>query len=202
MRKKLIVFGSILLISSTVLFVVLLTFMIMKSRNAPSRGAVVRAIQELSRLETASFTVDTIIDKGNRDNVIQEFLFGDSIILIARGEVIAGFDLSKVTEDDIEVNNTEITVKLPPPMILTSRLDNEATRVYDRKKGIFTSGQKDLESQVRTEADAQIVQEACASGILESASTNATQQITMVLNALGFEKVSVTIPHGNCPLSP
>ena len=60
------------------------------------RAAVIKEMRSLQRLETASFTIEKIIDGGTSGNVFQQFLFGDKILLIAHGQVIAGFDLSQI----------------------------------------------------------------------------------------------------------
>src|SRR5437868_6321278 len=59
-----------------------------------SGTAVVKEMRQLSRLETATFTIEKIIDAGTNGSAINKFLFGDRILLIANGQVIAGFDLS------------------------------------------------------------------------------------------------------------
>lgn len=112
-----------------------------------NQAAVIKEIQNLQRLETASFTIEKIIEGGKPSgNVFRDLLFGDRILLIAHGKVIAGFDLSPVTEDDIKVNGQTVTLTLSPPQILGTSLDSARTRVYDRRQGALSRGDKDLES--------------------------------------------------------
>src|SRR3990167_8963338 len=89
-------------------------------KNNSNRAAVIKQIQSLSRLETASFTIEKIIDQGTTgNNVFQRLLFGDKILLIAHGQAIAGFDLSKVTDQDIQVPGKKLRVNFPPPWLLS-----------------------------------------------------------------------------------
>lgn len=163
------------------------------------RAAVIKEMRALQRLETASFTIEKIIDGGTTgNNVFQQFLFGDKILLIAHGQVIAGFDLSQISDQDLEINGTELKVTLPKPQILVSTLDNTQTKVYDRQKGILNPGEKDLESEARKAAEQSIREAACDGGILTQASDNARKQLTAFFLALGFTKVSIDIPEGNC----
>lgn len=161
-------------------------------------AAVVTEIQKLNRLETASFTIEKIIDAGVKGNAFSEILFGDRILLIAHGEVIAGFDFSKLSEDAIKVSGTTLELRLPPPRILSSKLDNDMTRVYDRKEGILTKGDKDLESEARKTAEVTIIEAACTAKILDTASENGKKQLTTLFKALGFQTVKMTIPQGKC----
>lgn len=162
------------------------------------RAAVIKEMRSLQRLETASFTVEKIIDGGTEGNVFQQFLFGDKILLIAHGQVIAGFDLSQISEKDVEVKDTTVRISLPAPQVLVATLDNTQTKVYDRTKGILNPGDKDLEAKAREAAEKSIRSAACDGGILRQASDNARKQLTGFLSALGFTQISIDIPEGTC----
>lgn len=163
------------------------------------RAAVIKEIRSLQRLETASFTIEKIIDGGTTgNNIFQQFLFGDKILLIAHGSVIAGFDLSQISEKDIEVKDQTLRIVLPKPQILVATLDNTQTKVYDRQKGLLNPGEKDLETNARKAAEDSIRQAACDGGILTQASDNARKQLTSLFTALGFTQISIDIPQGDC----
>lgn len=160
--------------------------------------AVVKEIQKLQRLETSSYTVEKIIDAGTQGTRFQEFLYGDRILLIANGQIVAGFDFGQVKDSDIKIEGQKITLNLPAPMILFTRLDNEKTRVYDRQQGVLTKGEKDLEAEARSEAEISLRQAACDAGILNSAEENGRKQMIAFLTALNFTSVIVNIPKGSC----
>lgn len=163
-----------------------------------SRTAVVKQMRSLARLETAVFTIEKVIDGGTTGgNIFQRLLFGDKILLIAHGQVIAGFDLSQISEKDIIIEEKNVTVKLPAPTILVSTLDNSQTKVYDRQKGLLNDDDT-LESQVRQAAEASIRDAACDAGILQQASDNGRKQLTALFTSLGFETITFEIPQGTC----
>jgi hypothetical protein len=163
-----------------------------------SKQTVIKEMRELERLETASFTIEKVIDAGTSGGRIQELLYGDRILLIAHGEVIAGVDLSKLEEKDISIENGTIGLNLPPPQILVTRLDNEETRVYDRRQGILSRGNDNLESEARREAENAIKEAACTGGILNEAAKNARSQLTALFKTLGFTTVVINILPGTC----
>ena len=163
-----------------------------------SGTAVVTEIQKLSRLETASYTIEKVIDAGTQGNAFQELLFGDKILLIANGQVIAGIDFSQVSADNIQINGSTIIFTSPPPSIVFTRLDNESTRVYDRSTGLLSRGETDLETTARAQAEIVIRQAACDAGILDTAEENARKQLNSLFTALGFTAVTVNIPKGSC----
>jgi hypothetical protein len=165
-----------------------------------SSETVVKQIESLNRLETASYTIEKVIDAKTNGNAFQQFLFGDRLLLIAVGKVVAGFDLSKVTTQDSVVDNTNRTLKLtlPAPEILTTTIDNSQTRVYDRRSGLLTKGDPNLESQARTQAESVIRSAACTGGILSEASKNAQTQLITLFKATGFTSVTIITPSATC----
>lgn len=170
-----------------------------KSSLNTNQTSVIQEMRGLQRLETASFTIEKIIDSGSAgSNIFQNILFGNRILLIAHGQVIAGFDFSQFSEKDLYIKGDGIHLTLPKPQILVTTLDNAQTKVYDRQKGILNTSTEDLESEARAQAEKSIKQAACDGGILVQASDNGRKQITALLTALGFKQITIDIPQGDC----
>lgn len=163
-----------------------------------SEQTVIKQVQSLNRLETASYTIEKVIDVGTTGNKFSQFLYGDRILLIAHGTVIGGFDMSKVSKDSVDVKGEVLRVKLPSPEILVTKLDSDQTRVYDRRQGLLTKGDENLETEARSEAEKVIKDAACKGGILGEATKNARNQLTSLFKSLGFETVIIEIPEGSC----
>lgn len=164
-----------------------------------SRDAVVKEMRSLGRLETSSFSIEKIIEaKKDGGGPWRDILFGDKLLLIASGEVVAGYDLSALSDEDIEKEGSILRVKLPAPAIFSVRLDNEKTRVYDRDQGLLSRGDKDLESEARLAAEQSIREAACAAGILREAKENAVKQLGAILRVLGYPDSVIQSPDGSC----
>ncbi len=164
-----------------------------------SRDAVVKEMRSLGRLETSSFSIEKIIEaKTDEGGPWRDILFGDKLLLVAHGEVVAGYDLSGLSDADIEKAGDGLRVTLPAPEIFSVRIDNGKTRVYDRDQGLLARGDKDLETEARVAAERSIREAACAAGILGEAKTNAAKQIAALLGALGFPGSVVVSPDGSC----
>ena len=155
----------------------------------PNQATVVRQIQQLQRLETVRYTMDKIIS-GERDSAyLPKFLVSDRLLLVVHGEVIGGVDLTRLQPGDVTVRGRTVTVHLPSPEILVSRVDNAKTRVYSRDTGLFSSSDPNLESEVRQEAERQLQEAAEQDGILKTAQDNARSALITILKGLGFERV-------------
>jgi hypothetical protein len=166
-----------------------------------SAAAVTMRIRELNRLETTSYTIEKVIDVGVEGNTLENLLFGDRLLLIAQGDVIAGIDLNQLQEEDVIVSadGMSITLKLPPVRIFDVSLDNDETRVYDREQGLFAAPNQDLETIARQQGEQAILQTACEDGILQRATRDGKEAMGQFLGLLDFERVEVqTSPPEPC----
>jgi hypothetical protein len=200
MTKSLMTTFKLIILGAFILGGILL-FQQLKSSNIRinrDRAAVITQIKQLNKLETTVFSIEKIIDAHTSGNAFQRLLFGDNILLIAHGKVVAGIDLSQLNEDQINISDQSISITLPASEIFNSDLDESQTEVYDRTQGFLTKGNKNLESEARKAAEEEIRQAACEGGILTTAATSAKQQITALLQALNFTQIEVKVEAGKC----
>jgi hypothetical protein len=166
----------------------------MTGRAAPldtSSPSVVEKIRQLSRLETVDYSIDKIVEGARQNPYLPNFLAGDKLMLVARGDVIAGVDLSQLRASDVTVNGSHVQVRLPPAQLLGTRIDNGHTRVYSRTTGVLIEADPNLESEVRKAAEDQFTQAALADGVLDKARQNARASVSALLYGLGFKQVDV-----------
>lgn len=199
MKKYLVTF----LCGAVAVAVIMLLFWIWSSTGKTpfiDRAAVIRQVQSLNRLETASYSIDKVVETGTNYDRLREFLFGDKILLVAHGKAVAGVDLSALGENSIQTNGTTLTLQLPAPTLFSATLDAQETSVFSRSQGILTKGQLNLEADARRQAEAAIAEAACEGGILHEANQNAAKQLTALFTTVGFTTVTVrTTTPGTCP---
>jgi len=149
---------------------------------------IIRDVRSLARLETIQYTVEKVITAEQGQGSLS-VLFGDKLIFVAHGQVIAGVDLSKLGADDIEIKDGILYLTLPKPEIFVSALDNDKSYVYDRQTGLLTKGDVNLESSARRLAENEIEKAAVDDGILNLARQNAENYLTRLLSDLGYPDV-------------
>ena len=154
----------------------------------PDPVTVIRDIRTLARLETIQFTVEKIVtaDKGQGS---LEFFFGDQLVLVAHGVVIAGVDLAKMEIDDVWWDASILSVRLPAPEIFIATLDNDKSYVFDRETGILTRGDINLETAARQAAEDEIETAALEDGILEMARVNAESYLYRLFRSMDITDV-------------
>jgi hypothetical protein len=157
----------------------------------PDPVTIVNEVRVLARLETIQYSVEKVVTAETGQEVLGE-LFGDRILLIAHGYVIAGVDLSNLTQDDIAISGGLVEINLPDPEIFVATLDNQKTRVYNRETGLFYQGDPELETLARQSAEQEIYRSALEDGILQKANDNAEIFLERLLDDLGFDDVIFT----------
>ncbi len=153
----------------------------------PDPVTIIHEVRSLARLETIEYTVEKVITAETGQQL--GILFGDRLLLIAYGRVIAGVDLTKIESSDLTMQNGVLHVRLPSPEVFVASLDNEKSYVYDREQGLLTHGDTDLETRARQVAEAEILESAVADGILDQALSNAQNYLERLLRSLGYQEV-------------
>ena len=158
----------------------------------PTPRVTLNEIQTLGRLETVEYLMQVVVDEEKEAENLWTRVFGnDKIILIAKGEVVAGFDLGELSEVDVWVQGNRVTLVLPPPEIFYSRLDNEETLVYERDTGFLVKADQYLESTARLLAERRLLDWAEEHGILKKAEENGVIYFERLLGSLGFTDIKV-----------
>lgn len=159
----------------------------------PDRVVIVTEIQDLARLETASYSFEKIIraERGRQD--LLWGALGETLIFVAHGEVVAGVDLSKMQMQDLQVVDPEtVMVHLPEAEIFHVIPDEERSYVADRDTGLLVRADPQLETQVRRAAVAELRAAAEESDILARAEQNAEMYMDNFLRGLGFTNITFT----------
>lgn len=170
------------------------------------RSTVVQQIRNASELTTAVYAMETVVPT-KRDRTIGGYVIGTTTLLyIAYGEVRAGVDLSTLQASDLQITGDQLSLRLPPPKILDSKIDVTRSRVYDYDRGFLGLGPdaaSELQDLAQRKTLERIVSGACTGGLLQTASDRAKLVISQLLTTSGYKSISVeTQPPlpGTCPV--
>lgn len=94
----------------------------------------VGALRELNELATIEREDYLFVTRESGGTNLGEVFTGETVRLIAVGEVQAGINLETLNDDDIRINETTqtVTINLPEARILDVSLDESQTEVFDR----------------------------------------------------------------------
>lgn len=159
----------------------------------PDPVTIIREVQSLARLETIQYTIEKVITAEINQGVFGP-LFGDRLLFVAHGFVIAGVDLAEIGAEDFRLEDATLFVTLPDAEVFVATLNNDDSYVYDRETGVLRKSDQDLETTARQVAEQEILNAAMDDGILGQAQQNAEVYIERLLNTLGY--LNVVFEHG------
>ncbi|RLD07164.1 MAG: hypothetical protein DRI32_01430 [Chloroflexi bacterium] len=154
----------------------------------PDPITIIHEVRSLARLETIQYSIEKVITAEIGQGTF-DFLFGDRLLFVAHGIVIAGIDMEKLGPENMQLENGALYVTLPPAEVFIATLDNEKSYVYDRDTGVLSQGDTNLETTARQAAEAEIYKAALEDGILDLAQQNAEHFLEKFFAALGYENV-------------
>lgn len=159
----------------------------------PDPITIIHGVRALSRLETIQYSIEKVITAEVSPGTL-DILFGDRLLFVGHGVVIAGLDLEKIEPDDLWVREGVLYVRLPEPEIFIATLDNDKSYIYDRETGLLTHGDTNLETTARQVAEDEIEKAALADGILLQARRNGENYLYRLFLDLGFPEVIFVDP--------
>ncbi|HKJ27821.1 MAG TPA: DUF4230 domain-containing protein [Anaerolineales bacterium] len=154
----------------------------------PDPVTVIYDVRSLSRLETIHYSLEKVITAQSNQGD-WAFLFGDKLLFVAHGEVIAGIDLENLDPEDLELRDGTLYVNMPDAEVFVATLDNDKSYVYNRETGLLTEGDVNLETTARQAAEDAILEAALEDGILDQAEINAENYLVRLFRSLGYPEV-------------
>jgi len=154
----------------------------------PDPVTIIREVQSLARLETIQYSVQKVITAEVNQGVLGP-LFGDKLLLVAHGTVIAGVDLADLSIESLKLEGDTLHVNLPSAEVFVATLNNDKSHIYDRTTGILRKSDPQLETAARRVAEEEILNGAIEDGILEQAQLNAEIFLERFFNTLGYQRV-------------
>lgn len=192
--------------------------------NTITREGVVTRIQQLNRLQTVAFNVDTIITSERTGSWMKLWQDEQKALFIAKGRVQAGIDLSALTPEMVQVvqpaeplnvedksaqsidaNNPistmpQIIITIPPSEIFAVYLDD--IEIYDWQTGVFGMMQVDptILAQAQSMAKKEVLERACRGDVMTIALENAQTQLQQLFSLTGATVKVNTQGAGACQM--
>lgn len=142
------------------------------------------AEMEFAKTMTAEKEWQDLIEWTNIDDQIYDFLFKDKMIFNLEWRVVAGINLEKIETWDIITNlDWSVSIKLPEAEILYVKIDKND--IPDRQVWILAWWwYANMETEIREQAEKEMLEEAIEKGILEAATKNAHEALAWLLQEM------------------
>ena len=190
-----------------IIFLCVILYLVVTKKKHSNAGlrieteTLVESIRSLSELTTVSY-YEEIVLRGTKLSDFGKTPLGslardgfgkdtrDELVLVARGKVRAGVDLSKMGRDDLVVVGDTVVVTLPMPEYLDVIINPSDYDVF-AQSGTWTASQvKEVQNQTRE----RLLLGADSHMIKREAYKNACQSVESLLRTLGARNVRIEVP--------
>ena len=160
---------------------------------------VVTEIRKISEFTSACYYEEIVlVKKKTEDNKVLSSISPrlsklpiaqskSELVIIAKGKVRAGFDLSGLTENDIRIKSDTLVITLPKVTIFDVILNPSGFEVFI-EEGTWT--QREVRA-IQNGAKDKIKNNALADGILNKANDYGQEKLINIFKALGFNEVII-----------
>ena len=140
-------------------------------------------------------TVEYIVKKVIKFDDQQKYTVGDRKILFnSTAYLKAGIKLDNFNENDIIINDKQITVYLPHAELLSFDMPAEEISTVFENYGVFRSKfSADEQNEILKKGEEDIRADSPNLGILKDAEDNAKDMFEAMLSQLGFEFITIVI---------
>jgi hypothetical protein len=161
---------------------------------APKPTVTIASIRAAAELATVEYqAVAEVPNERVPDDFRQYLGVKERILLIAYGDVKAGFDLSKLRQEDLWTDGSRVQLHLPAPEILSTSIDFERTHVVYYQKSLLVQHDPDLDRETLETAQQAVRQAAVEANVLANSAKYGQLFFENFLHSLGFTDVQVIV---------
>ena len=158
-----------------------------KLRTAVKAAKDIAVASGSAAVDVAKEATPELVDLARRDDVRIDSTWVGKIVFIVKSKVRAGFDLSKISEDDITIDGDILTIKLPEVEIFDIIANPSDWEIYHREGQFEDSEIRDIQANVKEE----IKRDAIEYGLLDKAVNFGKESLISLFKTFGFKEVVV-----------
>jgi hypothetical protein len=165
----------------------------LSSKSERSQTVLLKSVKEVSQLHSAIGTYELVVDTGDDDASMPDFIAGRRALFVAGGTVNAHVDLADLAEEDLTLSEDgkSVKVRLPEVQLDKPNIDHDKFRVYSQDRGLVDRIVDVFEAPQQVEllrlSETKIAAAAEDSELRERAAENAKATLTGLFGSLGYQ---------------
>ena len=149
---------------------------------------LIKEIRSLGEIITATFYDEVVVDSTIKHYFPQLPITDDRLVIIAKGKVLAGSDLTLLTDNSVTVVKDTVWLQLPPIKIIDVIINPAGYETFE-EKGKWNA---EAVTEVKLKAKRKITTEAFNKDIIETARIKVKSVLEEFLHAAGFKVVLIS----------
>jgi hypothetical protein len=163
------------------------------SKSERSQTVLLKSVKDVSQYHAAVGNFEQVVDTGDDDAAMPDFIAGRRTLFVAVGTVNAHVDLAGLAENDLRLSPDGKTVelRLPEPQLDKPNIDHDRSRVYSQDRGLADRIVDAFEAPQQAElyklAESNMAAAAEESELRERAAENTKAMLTGLFGSLGYK---------------
>lgn len=164
----------------------------LSNKSERSQTVLLKSVKEVSQLHSAIGTFELVVDTGDDDAGMPDFISGRRALFVAAGTVNAHVDLAGLAEEDLKLSadGKSVKVRLPEVQLDKPNIDHDKFRVYSQDRGLVDRIADVFEAPQQVEllrlSETKMAAAAEESELRERAAENAKATLTGLFGSLGY----------------
>ena len=163
------------------------------SQGDQTQMVLLKSVRDVSQLHSAIGTFELVVDTGDDDEGMPDFIAGRRTLFVAAGTVNAHVDLAGLAEKDLTLSpdGKSVELRLPEPELDKPNIDHDRFKVYkddrglvDRIADVFDAPQQ---AELYKLAETRMAAAAEKSELRERAAENTKETLTSLFGSLGYQ---------------
>ncbi|MGR3811638.1 DUF4230 domain-containing protein [Jiulongibacter sp. NS-SX5] len=150
-----------------------------------THSLILEKTKTLGNLELVSYYYKDILDQ----KITRDYLPDPRALLIVYGEATGCVNLTKIQDNNIEVTNEYVFIKLPKPFLCQYKIDHSKSTIYDTQYAFMNEAL--LLEEAYKSAELKLKETAIQSGILKQTEDNARNMLIPIFENISGKKVSL-----------
>lgn len=159
------------------------------AKTTITNNLILEDVKKLGRLELVRLDIRDIVETVKDNQIMPD----EKVLLVVYGEVTAGIDFEKLSENDIKLHEEKIVIYLPQPEVFSVKVDHEKSHVYDTKMGFLSTGgiiSAELIDEAYKSAESSMAERAKEMNYQSISRENAIKLLTPLIEKIGGKKVT------------
>jgi hypothetical protein len=157
--------------------------------------AVLQSLTEQSEFKAARGYYEVVVDLEPGNNNLPDFISGNRVIYVGKGEVEAVVDFSELDERRVtrSADGQSVTIDLPAPTAGRPNLDLDTSYVAARDEGFLTKFKgSDLEQEAQRRAAEKLTAAATGEGkLIDLAEQSTRAMLRTLFSGLGYTTIEI-----------
>lgn len=137
-------------------------------------------IQAIGKMELVKLTIKDVLEY----NIKRKYLPDSKVLLVVSGEIVGCIDLTKIKTENIQQNDSVVTIALPAPEICYHKIDHQKSKIYNATTYYLLDNEMAITQEVYKKAENYFTSDSLKNIVFKETEKNAETMLKPLLQSV------------------